>query len=158
MPELIIFKDESGKLSGMGEKGRRAYLKFRKIIEEMTVGETMKFSWRMPRSPDHHRYMFAKITGLFERQESFADFDRFMDFLKVGAGHIDLFPGMDGALVAVPKSINWEKLDEQGFIEMTRSMNDFLWTPQAQQCLWPHLTTERRYQCIDGWHRDFETH
>lgn len=156
MSSLVIYKDETGKLAGMGEKGRRAYAKFRKLVEELTVGETLAFSYKMPRSPEHHRFMFAKLTGLFERQEQFGDFDRLLDFLKVGAGHVDLFPGRDGVLVAVPKSINWEKLDEQGFIEFTRAMNDFLWTPYAQAALWPHLDESRRYQCVENWNRDFD--
>lgn len=156
MSSLVIYKDETGKLAGMGEKGRRAYAKFRKLVDELTVGETLGFSYRMPRSPHHHRFMFAKLTGLFERQEKFADFDRLLDWLKVGAGHCEFLPGPNGALVAIPESINWEKLEEQGFIEFVRAMNDFLWTPYAQAALWPHLDADRRYQCIENWNRDFD--
>lgn len=157
MSDLVVFKDESGRLTGMGEKGRRAYDKFRKLIEGLAVGETFKLSYRLPRSPPHHRYFFAKVTGLFERQEQFTDFDRFLEWLKVGAGHCDLLPGPGASLVAVPNSINWEKLEEQDFIEMHRALNDFLWTPLAQAALWPHLSAERRYQCIENWQRDFQT-
>lgn len=156
MPELVIFKDDTGRMAGFGEKGRRAFTKFRKIIAELEVGETMQFSWRMPRSPAHHKFTFAKLTGLFERQERFDDFERLLDFLKVGAGHVDLFPGRDGVFVAVPKSINWVNLDEQGFIEWHRAVNDFLWTDYAQAALWPHLDDHQRYACVDSWHREFE--
>ena len=158
MTALVIYKAEDGKLDGLGEKGRRAYAKFRKMIEELSVGQTLGFSYVLPRSPPHHKYFFAKLTGLFERQEQFTDFDRLMDFLKVGAGHVDLFPGQNGVFVAVPKSINWEKLEEQGFVEFHRAMNDFLWTPYAQAALWPHVNAEQRYRCIECWHWDFQTH
>lgn len=157
MAAIVICKGQDGRLEGFGEKGRRAYLKFRKMVEEMAVGETLQFSFRMPRSPQHHRYLFAKLTGLFERQEQFADFDRLMEWVKVGSGHCDLLPGPNGALVAIPKSINWETLDEVGFTEFSRAMSDFLWTPYAQAALWPHLNANQRYQCIERWHRDFET-
>lgn len=157
MSDLVIFKDESGKLAGMGEKGRRAWDKFRKLVEGLAVGETLKFSYCLPRSPKHHRYLFKKLTGLFERQELFADFDRLLDWLKVGAGHCDLLPGPAGIPVAIPLSINWEKLEEQGFIEFHRALNDFLWRLDAQASLWPHLDVDRRYQCIEVWHRDFQT-
>ena len=38
------------------------------------------------------------------------------EWLKVGAGFVDLMPGPDGALVAMPKSISWVTLDEQGYV------------------------------------------
>lgn len=154
MPELVIYKDETGRLTGMGEKGRRAWSKFRKIIEELEIGETLQFSWRMPRSPQHHRFFFAKRASLFERQEAFDDIDRMTEWLKVGSGFCDLLPGRDGVLCAIPKSIAWHNLDEQGFIEFTRALNDFLWTEHAQAVLWPHLDEHQRYECVESWHRE----
>jgi hypothetical protein len=154
--QLVIYKNESGKLEGLGEKGRRAWLKFLKVIKEMTPGETLGFTYKLPRSPQHHKFFFLKLTDLFNRQEVFADQRRMLDWLKVGAGHLDLLPGRDGTPVAIPKSISWEELEEQDFIEFARSMNDFLWTDYAQTVLWPHLSEEKRYECIDNWHRGFD--
>lgn len=156
MSQLVIRKNELGKLEGVGEKGRRAFNKFRKVVSEMNVGDTLGFTWRLPRSPEHHRFFFLKLADLFHRQEVFGDQGRLLDWLKVGAGHVDLLPGRDGIPVAIPKSISWEALEEQEFIEFTRAMNDFLWTPHAQAALWPHLSAERRYECIDHWHRSFD--
>lgn len=156
MSELVIYRAEDGKLAGFGEKGRRAWLKFRKVVEGLEIGETLQFSYRLPRSPRHHKFFFKKLTSLFERQEQFGDFERLLDWLKVGAGHVDLLPGRDGIPVAIPQSIAWHSLEEQGFIEFTRAMNDFLWTEYAQAALWPHLSAAKRYVCIDHWHRDFE--
>ena len=155
MPALVIYKDETGHMAGFGERGRRAWLKFRKIISELEIGETMQFSWRMPRSPQHHRFFFAKMTSLFERQERFDDFERLLDWVKVGAGFADLLPGHDGVPCAIPKSIAWHNLDEQSFIEAHRAMVDFLWQPYAQAVLWPALDDNQRYACIDSWHREF---
>lgn len=59
MSQLVIYKNESGKLEGFGEKGRRAALS--------TTGSSSS-SW--------------------------------LDWLKVGAGHVDLVPGRDGVMVA----------------------------------------------------------
>lgn len=156
MPELTIFKDETGRMAGFGEKGRRAWAKFRKIIEELEIGETLQFSWRMPRSPRHHRFFFAKMTGLFERQERFDDFDWLLEWLKVGAGFCDLLPGRDGVPCAIPKSIAWHNLEEQPFIEVHRAIVDFLWTEHAQALLWPHLDSDQRYACVDSWHLEYE--
>lgn len=156
MTELVVTKGPDGKLEGIGEKGRRAYAKFKIIVENLAVGDTAWFAYRLPRSPQHHRYFFKKITGLFERQEFFADFDRFMDWLKVGAGFCDLLPGPGGQLVAIPRSLAWEKLEEQDFIEFHKELSAFLWTEHPQATLWPHLSAEQRYVMVDRWHRDFQ--
>ena len=156
MPELVVFRNEVGKLEGLGDKGRRAFAKFTKIVSELDFGETLHFSWRMPRSPAHHKYFFLKFTGLFERQERFDDFERLLDWLKTGAGYCDLLPGHDGVPCAIPKSIAWHNPDEQDFIEVHRAITDFLWQPYAQAALWPTLDDHQRYVCIDSWHRDFE--
>lgn len=151
MPELVIFKDDAGQLEGFGEKGRRAWLKFRKLVAELEPGEMLQFGYRMPRSPKHHRFVFARLQALFERQESFADLDHLLTFLKVGAGWVEFLPCANGQLVAVPKSIDWVSLDEQGFIEFRRAVWDFLWTEAAQAALWPHLTPAKRYAMVHQW-------
>lgn len=156
MSQLVVYKNESGKLEGFGEKGRRAWLKFLKVVEGMAPGETLGFTYKLPRSPQHHRFVFARFAALLERQSTFEDLDHLLIFLKVGAGYVEFLPGTDGQLVAVPKSIAWDKLEEQDFVEVKRRIWDFLWTDAAQRALWPHLSEEQRYECIDHWHRSFE--
>lgn len=156
MTAMVIYRGDDGKLAGLGERGRRAWQKFCKVVKEMDIGETLQFEYKLPRSPVHHKFFFLKLRNLFERQERFNEVDRLLDWLKVGAGHVDLLPGRDGQIVAIPKSIAWDKLDEQEFIEFSRAMNDFLWTPYAQAALWPHLNCEQRYDCIESWHYEFE--
>ncbi len=155
MPELIIVKGETGQLEGLGEKGRRAWAKFRKAVAGLELGETMEFSYRLPRSPQHHRFFFARLQALLERQEAFSDLDHLLTFLKVGAGLVEFMPSPMG-LAAVPKSIAWINLDEQEFIEATRAIRDFLWTDAAQAALWPHLSEAKRYQMVDQWVREGE--
>ena len=155
MPELVIVKDDTGQLEGLGEKGRRAWLKFRKVVSDLEPGETMEFSYRLPRSPQHHKFFFARLQALFERQEAFENVEHLLTFLKVGAGLVDWMASPRG-LVAVPQSIAWINLDEQQFIEATRAIRDFLWTDAAQAALWPHLSEQRRYQMVDQWVREGE--
>lgn len=156
MADVVIYKDETGRMVGLGEKGRRAFEKFERKVQELEVGETMKFSYALPRSRPHHGFFFAKLTGLLERQERFNTKEELLEWIKVGAGHVDFMPGALGELVAMPRSINWITLEEQDFIEFHRAMNDFLWTEHAMAYLWPHLRFEHAYLCIDHWHRDFE--
>lgn len=154
MTSLVIFKDDDGRLNGFGDRGRRAWAKFRKIIEGLEVGETMGFSYQLPRSPQHHRFFFARMQALLDRQEAFSDLDHLLIFLKVGAGFVEFMPGPGGQLVAIPKSIAWERLEEQDFIEVKRQVWDFLWTDVAQQALWPELSAMQRYVMVDQWVRE----
>lgn len=154
MSELVIFKNELGRLEGFGEKGRRAWQKFTKIVSELEVGETLQFSWQMPRSPGHHKFFFGRIQALLDQQETFQDLDHLLIFLKVGAGFVDFMPGPDGMLVAVPKSIAWHRLDEQEFCEVRRLVWDFLWTAPAQAALWPHLDEHQRWAMVDQWFQE----
>ena len=156
MPDLVISKDATGKLSGLSEKGRRAYDKFRKVVSELPVGHTLKFSYKLPRSARHHAYFFAKLQGLYERQERFEDVERLLQWIKVGAGYADFMPTSEG-VVAVAQSIAWESLEEQDFIEFHRAATDFLYTERALGYLWPHMTYEQAYKAIDRWHRDYTT-
>lgn len=156
MSELVIYKDETGKLQGLGEKGRRAYEKFRKKVAELEVGETLKFSYKLPRSPRHHKFFFWRLNELFSRQESFKDEDELLVFLKVGAGFVDFLPGPDGGLVAVPKSIAWENLEEHDFTEVKRKMWDFLWTLPARKALWPHMRDDQSNSMIAAWIKEVE--
>lgn len=157
MSELVVMRGEDGKLVGFGEKGRRAWLKFRKIVAELEIGETMWFSYRLPRSPRHHRFFFAKLNGLFERQDHFQDFHPMLEWLKVGAGHVDMLPGRDGIPVAIPQSIAWHKLEEQQFIEFHRAMNDFLNEEYAMATLWPNQTDRQRHTNLWNWHQEYQT-
>ena len=154
MSDVVVYKAEDGKLAGMSEKGQRALAKFDKLIAELAYGDTLHFSYRLPRCPVHHRGFFWALRNLFDRQEQFSDPERLLEWLKVGAGHVDLMPGRDGIPVAIPKSINWQTLGEQEFIEFSRAMNDFLWTPHAQQFLWPHLDNAGRDKMISDWHTE----
>ena len=153
MPEIVVMRDNDGKLAGLGTKNHASLVKFKRMLQEAEPGETFHFSYRCPRSPQHHRWFFARLDVLLGMQESFADLEHLLVFLKVGAGFVDFLPGMDGQLVAVPKSIAWHLLDEREFTEVRMAMQTFLWTPQAQAALWPQLTPDQRYSMVEAWSR-----
>lgn len=155
MPQVIVYRTEQGTLAGLGEKGVRAFDKFKRQVDELEVGETVIFSYKLPRSRKHHGFFFSKLRELFDRQEKFEDQDHLLEWLKVGAGHCELLPGAHG-LVAIPKSIAWDELEEQGFIEFARAMNDFMWTDIAMETLWPHLPLAARRECVQNWHDSAE--
>jgi hypothetical protein len=138
MSAVIVVKGEDAKLHGFGEKGERAWSKFRKRVESLVVGETLEFQWHEPRSGPHHRLFFAQLAALFDRQEQFDDIDMLRAWLTVGAGYATFTPGPTGRMCAIPKSIAYHKLDEAEFGELHLAVNAFLRTPHAQRFLWPY--------------------
>lgn len=156
MPSITVFKGKNGKLAGFGEKGSRAYAKFRRTLADLESGQTLTFSFKIPRSPVHHRYFFWKLGGLFKRQEKFTDDKWLREWLTMGAGFCDMMPGADGVLMMMPRSLNFDDMDEAEFVELHRQINDFMWTERAQAFLWPHLTPARRHDVVQQWHEDFD--
>lgn len=153
MPEIVVMRGNDGKLCGLGEKHHASLVKFKRMLHAAAPGETFAFSYKVPRSPQHHRWFFARVNELLGMQETFTDMEHLMVFLKVGAGFVEFMPGTDGQLVAVPKSIAWHTLDEREFTEVRMAMQNFLWTQQAQAALWPHLNPDQRYAMVDAWIR-----
>jgi hypothetical protein len=155
MPSITVFRGDDGKLAGFGEKGGRAMAKFKRTVDSLEAGQTLTFSFKLPRSPVHHRFFFWKINGLFKRQEKFVDDKWMRDWLTMGAGFCDLMAGADGAPMMMPRSLNFDDMDEAEFVELHRQINDYLWTDRAQAFLWPHLSAVQRHDMVEQWHKDF---
>lgn len=156
MSDVVVFKGNDGKLEGFGDKGRRAYEKFRRTITALEIGATLKFSFKLPRSPKHHRYFFWKLAGLFDRQDRFEDSERLRSWLTVGAGYADFVPGPDGQMVALPQSLAYESMDEAEFVDLAQKINTFLWTSYAREFLWPHLSSAQSYELLDVWNLEHD--
>lgn len=150
MSHCIILKDATGKLRGFSETHERAYQRWRRMVAELPAGQTVSFSFRMPRSLGHHRLFFKKLGTLLERTETFNDPDKLRAWLTLGAGYVDLVPGMDGKPNAIPKSLDFDSMDEAQFAELHRSVDDFLWTEHAQAVLWPELGAQQRWDCMES--------
>lgn len=156
MPTITVFKDQQGKLSGFGEKGARAMAKFKRTIADLDPGQTLEFSFKLPRSLIHHGFFFAKLNGLFKRQEKFTDEKWLREWLTMSAGFCDMMPGTDGVPMMMPRSLNFIDMDEAEFVELHRQIKDFMWTERAQSFLWPHLSTSDQHDLVEQWHRDFD--
>lgn len=156
MSKVILHLDERGKLAGIDEKQDRAYARFRAKIARLRPGETLSFSFSLPRSPQMHRYHFALLRAVFESQEVFDDDDEMRKWIEVGSGFCSFLPGPDGQLVAVPKSIAWEKLEESDFREHHLKVVAFLRTPHCYRYLWPALNDSGRELVVETILMEFE--
>ena len=139
MSKVTLIKDEAGRLRGIDPAHERAYAKFKKQMTELPAGQTLGFSYRLPRAPAHHRKFFAQMNALLDRTEAFGDLDKLRYWVTMGAGYFDLVPGFDGKPNAIPKSIDFDSMDEAEFSELHRAVDDFLLSERAVRTLWPHL-------------------
>lgn len=149
MSAVVLVKGEDGKLHGHGQRGERAYAKFRGRVESMQPGDTVHFDWREPRSLPHHRLFFGKLGALMDMQEQFDDDEELRKWLTVGAGYCKFVPGPNGRMVALPLSIAFHNLDEADFSELHSKVDAFLWTDHARRFLWGHLTNQQTYDMVD---------
>ncbi|WP_120967870.1 DUF1367 family protein [Comamonas sp. lk] len=150
MSRLVITKGMDGKLCGLDEKGQRAYNKFKAVVAGLLPGQTLGFTFRVPRSPQHHAFFFLKLQKLLERTEEFADLDKLRAWVILGAGYADFVPGLDGKPNAIPKSMDFDNMDEAEFSELHRAVDAFLWTLRAQAILWPALNADQRWACMES--------
>lgn len=139
MSAVTLWKGQDGKLEGFDEKGKRLYARFMKKIRELAPGQTIGFTYKVPRSPKFHRLHFVMLRELFDNQEQFADPYQFRKWLEVGAGHCDFVPGPKGRMVALPKSIDYESLDDEEFAGVHEGVKAFLRTEHAARFLWPEV-------------------
>lgn len=133
---------------GFGQKGERAYAKFLAAVRNLEYGEMLAFSYKIPRAPKFHRLHFVMLAALFDAQEQFDDDYQFRKWAEVGAGHCDFVPGAKGRMVALPRSIDYESLDDVQFSEMHEAVKAFFRSQHAQRFLWPHLGEEQQMNMV----------
>ncbi|MDN8612769.1 DUF1367 family protein [Variovorax ginsengisoli] len=138
-----------GIVDGLGERGRKQWRRLWSNILRLEPGEMLEIKTHQQRIGWYHRKHMALEQTLFESQDRFEVFEGFRDWLKVGAGFCDWYPGPKGGVFPVPKSISYTKL-EQG--EMEKFHNDaieFLRTEHAGKTLWKHLTVTGRIEMLE---------
>jgi len=153
--DVVVVKTESG-LEGLGEASKRAYGRFRELVRNLEVGETLRVSWKEPRSPGFHKLFFVMLGHLFDQQENFPDENSLRSWLTVGAGFAEFVPGPTGKMVALPKSISWERMDEGEFRDLVSAVWSFLRTDHAQLFLWPATPADVRRRSVETLLAGFE--
>lgn len=156
MSRLVITKGQDGKLCGLDPAGQRAYNKFKAVVAGLLPGQTLGFTFRVPRSPKHHALFFAKLQELLKRTEQFDDLNNLRSWLILGAGFCDFLPGLDGKPNAIPKSMDFDNMDEAEFSELHRAVDSFLWSLRAQAILWPGLDSNQRWACMESFMEGFQ--
>jgi hypothetical protein len=91
----------------------------------------------------------ALEQAVFESQERFENFKAFRDWLKVGAGHCDWYPGPKGGVFPVPRTISYSKLEQGEMEEFHVNAVAFLRSEHAGRTLWRHLSSMARVEMIE---------
>lgn len=155
MTRLTLTKGQDGKLCGLDDKSQRAYNKWKSAVANMQQGDTLAFTFRLPRSMSHHRLFFGKLQRLLSRTETFTDLDQLRAWVILGAGYAYFVPGLDGKPNAIPRSMDFDSMDEAEFSALHSAVDAFLWGQHAQGILWPSLTPEKRWECMESFMGEF---
>lgn len=139
-----------GHIDGLGETGQKAWRRFFNRLLALEPGEVIEIITHQERLGWYHRKHMALEHTLYEMQERFDSFETFRDWLKIGAGFVEWYPGPKGAVVPVPKSIRYAKLEQLSMEKVHADMIAFLRGPHAQKALWRHLTPVARIEMMES--------
>ena len=156
MSAVILVKNPQGHLEGFGQKGAKTYGKFLSACKVLEIGETLGFSYKVPRSGPFHRRHFAMLQQIFDAQEQFGDFDQLRKWLEVGAGFATFVPGPKGRMVALPKSIAYTELDQAEFEDVHEKVKAFLRSRHATNFLWSHLNEAQQIEMVEQLLAEFQ--
>jgi len=128
-----------GMFDGWRKDDKKGWRKIWKRLMDLEPGEFAVIEFVIPRSGPFHRRHFKILNTVFDSQERFDNFERFRDWLSIGAGHVEWVPGAKGGIVPLPKSISYAKADQQEFEEYHAKVMAFMRGEHAPNFLWKHL-------------------
>lgn len=139
-----------GIVDGLGDRGRKQWRRFINGLMRLEPGEMVEIKTHKARSGPFHRRHMAIETALYEAQERFDHFEQFRNWLKVGAGFCDWIPGPRGAVIPVPRSIAFDKLEDDDMRQVHEDMVAFVRSEHAGKTLWRHLSAEMRWEIVES--------
>ena len=142
-----------GLFDGWRKDDKAGWRKIWKRLMDLEPGEFAVIEFVIPRSGPFHRRHFAILNAVFDAQERFDDFDRFRDWLSIGAGNVSWVPGAKGGIVPLPKSISYAKADQAEFEAYHAKVISFLRGEHAAVFLWKHLGNDANLmidEILDG--------
>ena len=139
-----------GLVDGLGDVGRKQWRRFVNGLISLEPGEMVSIVTHKARSGPFHRRHMAIETAVFEAQEKFTNFEQFRNWLKVGSGFCDWIAGPRGAVIPVPRSIAFDKLEDGEMRQVHDDMIAFLRSEHAGKALWKHLAPAARMEMIES--------
>lgn len=150
MTTITITRNREGKIVGARERDKKAYTKFRERVLALEQGEMMTIDVWFDRNPALHGWHLLVLGAVFDNQEQFESEKGFRKWVEAGAGYADFLPGPKGRMIAVPKSIAWDKLDDADFQEHHEKAMDWLRSSDCTRFLWGHLSEPEQANMISA--------
>lgn len=144
-----------GIVDGLGERGRKQWRRLWNNLLRLQPGEMVELRTNQQRLGWFHRKHMALEARVFESQDRFENFEGFRDWLKVGAGFCDWYPGPRGGVFPVPRSIAYPKLEQAEMEQFHADAVEFLRSDHAGRTLWKHLDQPQRIAMIEAILGDF---
>lgn len=142
-------------IDGLTEADQKSWRRFWNWIMKAGSGELFSIETWTPRHPQFHKMHMVMETKVFKGQERIRNFEQFRSWLKIGAGFVDWMAGPKGGVVPVPRSISYQKCDEETMRRFHDDAVAFLRSEHAQHYLWPHLPADKAEEMIETiLHRD----
>lgn len=86
------------------------------VISRWPMGQGVSAEVKRERNLAHHRKFFALVSTVAAYSEVFDTTEKALVAIKLAAGHCEFLPDpRTGELVAVPKSISFDAMDEDAF-------------------------------------------
>src|SRR5690606_1094517 len=84
----------------------------------------------MKRNGKHHRLGMLMLRMVFDNQSRIGDFESFLIEVKILTGCVDIHIAQGGAVYYIPRSINFQAMDELAFSK---------WKDQAMTAVFEHF-------------------
>lgn len=92
------------------------------LWKKFKQGEVYRADVVKPRSYQHHKLCFALLHLTYANQERYDNFEQFRKAIAIAAGHTDELVTLDGEIIRLPRSINYDTLDEIEFTQVFGAM------------------------------------
>lgn len=92
------------------------------VWKKYKQGETYRADVVKPRSYQHHKLAFALLNLTYSNQEQYGNFESFRKAVAIAAGHTEELMTVDGEIIYLPKSLNYDTLDEIEFTKVFGAM------------------------------------
>lgn len=108
MTTKAAFEKQNGALVPLDDDGRE-------IMRAIADGKQVMVHVHAARNVRHHRMLFVLYKKLAEGGAWDGDVDSFLNWAKIGTGHVEPVIGPNGRTYFVPKSISFELMAQDAF-------------------------------------------
>ena len=102
------------------------------IVSKIRIGDEITVDFKPKRNHKNHRRFFSMLQGVVRNSDHYKSTDNLLDVIKLKKGYFEIVVSHDGKQHYIPKSIAFDKMDEEEFKEFFSSAIDIIleFTPE----------------------------